>query len=426
VTSLAVSNLILRGDEQFQPAHDSDFSELRGHFALHFEGPQGTDEHVLARDALGVNKLFFALPATGGVDVSNYYFELRRRGHAADRIWSVPSGQLVRVSPSRRTLTLQKHSRLTPAGDEGAGVLERHAAAIRTRLESTFCALRPVLAGRPIYVTMSGGLDSTIIATLTRELIGDFVGVTFRIEGGASTHDDLHYARRVAETLGVPLEVVSLPPEAVVELLDPVLVYGQDFRDFNVHCGLVNAALGAALRERYSSSWGTRPVVLTGDTMNELVADYTPVEYGARTYYPLPNISPANIRRFLVTGLDSGDREVGIFAHYGIDTIQPYALCPEVYCAIPGSLLDQGSKQRLARLVMGDRVPSFIYERPKVRAQVGSSEEVGGTLAALVDRGIDAAALEARFCRLMQLEPQQLRGWIRGGYYRFTPTFPKE
>jgi asparagine synthetase B (glutamine-hydrolysing) len=423
MTSLAVSNLVLRGDEPFTPTHDSDFSELRGHFALHLEGPD--DEHVLARDALGVNKLFFALPATGGLDVSNYYFELRHRGHAADRIWSVPSGQLVRVSPSRRTLVLEKHSRLAPAGDDAPGDLEQHATAVRARLESTFRALGRVLAGRRVYVTMSGGLDSTIIATLTRELIGDFVGVTFRIEGGASKNDDLHYARRVAEKLGVPLEVVTLPRPAVVELLDPVLLYGQDFRDFNVHCGLVNAAVGAALKDRHASSFTNRPVVLTGDTMNELVADYTPVEYGARTYYSLPNISPANIRRFLVTGLDTGDREVGIFAHYGIDTIQPYALCPEVYCAIPGRLLDQGSKQRLARLVMGDRVPSFIYDRPKVRAQVGSSEEVGGTLAALVDRGIDAAALEARFCQLVQVEPQQLRGWIRGGYYRFISTFPK-
>ena len=29
--------------------------------------------------------------------------------------------------------------------------------------------------------------------------------------------------------------------------LDPVLIYGQDWRPFNVHCGLVNAALGSWL-----------------------------------------------------------------------------------------------------------------------------------------------------------------------------------
>jgi hypothetical protein len=133
------------------------------------------------------------------------------------------------------------------------------------------------------------------------------------------------------------------------------------------------------------------------------------------------------MRRFLVTGLDSGDREVGIFAHHQVDTIQPYALCPEVYCALPGPLLEEpGAKQRLVRLVMGDRIPSFIYDRPKVRAQVGSSEEVGGTLAALVDQGIDAAELERRFCRLYGLEPRELKAWIRAGYYRFTSAYPQE
>jgi hypothetical protein len=52
------------------------------------------------------------------------------------------------------------------------------------------------VAGRPLYVTMSGGLDSTGVAVLAREIIADFVGVTFRVEGPApasDVRDDLHY-----------------------------------------------------------------------------------------------------------------------------------------------------------------------------------------------------------------------------------------
>jgi asparagine synthetase B (glutamine-hydrolysing) len=401
----------------------SRWGERRGHFALHLTGPD--DQHLLARDVLGVNKLFFAVTPEGRLDVANYFIDLRRLGHPARRIWSVPSGHLVRLSPSRQTLTLEKHSTLPFAEDDGPTDLERHAATIRARLEETFRALAPRLRGRPLYVTMSGGLDSTTVAVLAREFVGELVGVTFRVEGPEDTRDDLHFARRVAERLGVRLEVVTVPAQALLDAVDPVLLHGQDFRDFNVHCGLVNAALAAALGRRHAG--GPRPVVLTGDTMNELVADYTPVEYGARQYYGLPQLSVGKMRRFLVNGLDSGDREVGIFAHHGVDTIQPYALCPEVYCALPGPLLGEpGAKQRLCRLVMGERVPDFIYDRPKVRAQVGSSEKVGGTLAALVDQGIDAAELERRFCRLYEMDPRELRSWIRAGYYRFTPAYPKE
>jgi asparagine synthetase B (glutamine-hydrolysing) len=417
---LPVANLVLEEGDA------ASFAGWRGHFALHL---QEADEHVLVRDPLGVNKLFFAITPGGDVDTANFFIDLRRLGHAPRRIWSVPSGHLIRLAPARRTLKLERYATF-PFADEEAlapGDLERHAAGIRARLEQTFRALSPRLAGRPLYVTMSGGLDSTTVAALTRELVGEFVGLTFKVEGPERAADDLHFARRVAEALGVRLEVVTVPAAALLDLVDPVLVYGQDFRDFNVHCGLVNAALAAALGKRHPPGAGPRPVVLTGDTMNELMADYTPVEYGARQYYGLPQLPVGKMRRFLVNGLDAGDREVGIFAHHGVDTIQPYALCPEVYCALPGPLLaEPGAKQRLGRLVMGDRVPSFIYDRPKVRAQSASADQAGGTLAALVDQGIDAAALERRFCALTGMEPRDLRGWIRAGYYRFPAAYPQE
>jgi hypothetical protein len=51
---------------------------------------------------------------------------------------------------------------------------------------------------------------------------------------------------------------------------------------------------------------------------------------------------------------------------------------------------------------------------------------VGGTLAALVDQGIDAATLERRFCQLFGFDPRELRSWIRAGRYRFTTAFPED
>jgi asparagine synthetase B (glutamine-hydrolysing) len=431
---MPIADLILRGDDRIA-AGELDvttptevFASLRGHFGLHLQSARG-DDHLLARDPLGVNKLFFAISG-GQVDVSNYFIDLRHRGHRPGRIWSIPSGHIARISPSRRTLVLEKYSRLSFTETEPVGAvnLAEHATRIRARLESTFRALAKGIAGRPLYVTMSGGLDSTGVAVLAREIIGDFVGVTFRVEGAPDdARDDLHYARTVAAALGVRLEVVHVPREGLLSVIDPVLLYGQDYRDFNVHCGLVNAALGVAMRTRFGAAWKERPVVLTGDTMNEIMADYSPVAYGAREYYGLPRVPVAHMRRFLVSGLDSGDREVGIFAQHGIDTIQPYALCADAYCELPGSVLAEPTvKQRLACEIFGTRIPQSIYQRPKVRAQVGSSDEVGGTLAALVDQGIDAAELERRFSALYELETAELKAWIRGGYYRFTSAYPVE
>ena len=380
--------------------------------------------------SLGVNKLFFAVGRGGSVDSSNYFHALVRRGHAPARIWSVPSGHLVRdLGPKGRPWSWRsiRRSRSPTTSRRWTPSCRATPPASAQRLEATFQTLGRVLAGRPVYVTLSGGLDSTTVAALARAHIAGLTAITFAVSADrAGDGSDLSYARRVADALAIPLHIVDVSREALVDLLDDVLLYGQDYRDFNVHCGLVNAALGRAIAGMPVAAGGTRPVVLTGDTMNELMSDYTPVQYAAREHYALPRLAAGRLRRFLVSGLDSGDREVGIFARWGIDTVQPYALIPDAYTTLPGGFLEApGAKQRLAQLVMGERVPSFIYDRPKVRAQVGGSHEVGGTLAAMVDRGIDGAALEQRFRDLVGFDALDLKRWIRAGVYRFTTSYPE-
>lgn len=403
-------------------------ARVRGHFALHRVTAGG--EHVLARDPLGVNKLFYAL-TPGGVESSNHWIDLVRRGHPSERVWSVPSGHVVHLDPARRRYSLVRYAEpIVAEGDPtGPDDVGEHAARVRDRLEETFRMVAAVAAGRPVYVSLSGGLDSTTVAVLARELVGPFTAVTFAVDEGGPAgpgsrpDDDLTVAGRVADDLGVPLLAVLASPEEVLASVDDVLCDGQDWRDFNVHCGLVNAAVGRAVSAHAGP--GPRPLLLTGDTMNELVADYTPVVYRGREHYSLPRLAPAKLRRWLVTGLDSGDREVGVLARAGVDVVQPYALCADAYLAVPtGLVTSPGGKQALAREVMGDRVPPYVYERPKVRAQVGG-EEVAGTLGVLVDRGIDGDALARRFASLFGLEVGDLGRFIRAGYYRFALRYPQ-
>lgn len=395
-----------------------------GQFAAHHVDPNGT--HTLARDELGVNKLFFSVDARGAVASSNFRHDFIGTDDA--RVWSVPAGHAARITPGTQGVRIWRWSTLEFATESPLSV-ERHAALIRARLHEAFREIRASIADRPIYVTLSGGLDSTTIAVLAQELIGDFTAVTFdvgpsgagahRTEPGAEDPDsDLFHARQVAHILRIPFLAVSLEPEDVLSLLDTTLIYGQDFRDFNVHCGLVNAAIAAAISARHPS--GPRPVLLTGDCMNELLADYSPESYRGHALYPLPQLSAGRMRRHLVAGLDAGDREVGIFAQQGLDVIQPYALCARTYAALPDAVLDAPhAKATLVRAVMRSAVPAFVYERPKVRAQVGGSR--GGTMRLLLDRGIDGAWLAHRFATLFQLDPAEVRRSIRAGRYR-TPT----
>jgi len=392
--------------------------DARGHFGIHRE-ERGV--HELVRDPLGVHKLFFAIDDEGGVHSATYFADLRAEGFAPGRIWSVPSGHRMVIDPRARTLLIERLSELAMAGEcpIDEALLQAHAARITHALEQAFESIARALSTEHVYVTLSGGLDSTGIAVLAQAYFPRVAAITFAIGGEHGPGSDLASARRVAKDLGIELVEVIATREEVVELLDDALVWGQDWRDFNVHCALVNAALAEALPEG--------AVILTGDGMNELMADYSPVKVGARTLYGLPRLSPGKLRRVLVAGLDAGDREIGVFARRGIRALQPYLLCADAYTALPDEFVaSEGSKQALVKRVLGDRVPAFVYERPKVRAQVGSSGEVGGTVRALLDRGIDQARLAARFRELLGLSAEEQRALIRAGFYRFPTRWPED
>lgn len=419
-----VTDFAWRGDRAgagslFGVPLDQAARDLDGQFALHERSPGGV--HRLARDPLGVNKLFFAAKP-GGVASASFWIDLVRAGHPPSQVWSVPAGHVLEIDLGAQRLALHRHAPLAFRAEGPEEPEPEVVARVRAALAAAFERLRPIAQGRPLYVTLSGGLDSTVVAVLAREHLGPFTAVSFALEPGDS--DDARFAGQVAGSLGVPLDTVVASRASVLDQLDEVLLYGQDWRDFNVHCALVNAALARAIAARHAGDAGPRPLVLTGDCMNELVADYTPVEYAGRVFYRLPRMTPGRLRPHLVAGLDAGDREVGVFAHHGIDVLQPYALCAPAYAELPDALVGTpGAKQRFVRALMGDRVPAAIYERPKVRAQVGSADRVGGTLALLADAGIDAEHLAQRFAALFGIERSELAGFIRAGCYRYPGSY---
>jgi len=51
--------------------------------------------------------------------------------------------------------------------------------------------------------------------------------------------------------------------------------------------------------------------------------------------------------------------------------------------------------------------------------------EPGGTLALLVNRGIEQEQLKDRFARLLGIDPRTVSRLTRAGYYRFRTSFPE-
>lgn len=391
---------------------------LYGHFGI---ASSAGKHHRLARDPMGVHKLFFALGDDGKLDSDVWLHALLKR-RPASRVFSAPSSGLLEIDAEARKLTLRAYPELP---FDAASNEEEAAAGISAALDTTFQRIAQAIGGAPVHLTLSGGLDSSTVATFAASHLPrkQLMAVTLHVDDGKPVTEgtDLHAARAVAERLELSLHELVVKPESIPELLDDVLLYGQDFRDFNVHCALVNAAIARELGGRGARLPG---FVLTGDGANELMSDYEAVDLEGRSYYELPKLSRSALRRFLIRGLDAGDREVGVFARFGLSCIQPFLLAARAFAAVPGTLIDdRTAKSRLARRVLGDRIPKLIFDRPKVRAQCGREGEPSGTLATLIRAGIDQNALLQRFMALYRVDAAFTRGLIRAGMYRTPQRF---
>lgn len=90
--------------------------------------------------------------------------------------------------------------------------LDQTLALAATALHLRQAVQRQMVADVPVGAFLSGGLDSSAIVTFAREVNPDIQCFTIESVGGQEegATDDLLYARKVAQHLGVPLQVVSI------------------------------------------------------------------------------------------------------------------------------------------------------------------------------------------------------------------------
>jgi asparagine synthetase B (glutamine-hydrolysing) len=408
-------------DDRFCPPLPS--PHVRGRFASAWADRDGVITFV--RDRFGLNKLFVSFE-DGHVFAASYLIDMVRRGSSLENTFSVPPAHVVRLDPNRGLTTLERYAAPLPEEGDRNIPLRDLAHGIRCALETAFLRLAAAFSDRRVCICLSGGLDSGIIAALARQFFPEVIGYTYTFaDPGGLPSEDAANAQALATALSIPLRLVTASSDDVLDVVDDAICYGQDWRDFNVHCAIVNEILARAMRRDLDGeSPESACIVLTGDLANELLADYTPITYAGREFYPLPDLETGRLRQTLMRGLDAGDREVGVFARHGLDVIQPYALVADEYLRLPGSLLGRdGFKQALSREIAGDLLPEFIFQRRKVRAQIGNAQTSSGILPLLVDRGVDAACLRRDFCRIFSVHDDAcLDSFIRAGRYRAMGT----
>ncbi|MGH2960826.1 MAG: asparagine synthase-related protein [Solirubrobacterales bacterium] len=417
--SFAWDGVRLYEGEDLAPDRDPP-SSLAGAAASVSASPE-RERWRIVRDPLGLNKLFWAAGANDQIFVAARPWLLVEHGHALDEIAAVPRGLVLDVDSTESgtsSLSLVPDAWSTPPPEDID--IEVAGREIRDRLDRYLAAVAHRHPGASVFVCLSGGLDSSGIAALVADHFPGAVAVSFDLTRPAGARsEDRRVAARLAGDLGLPLLEVTVTPDELLEPLDIVLREGVDWRDFNVHAALVNAALARGIADATESA-GPSSLVLTGDLANEFLADYQPERYGDKTYYPLPRLEPVALRSLLVRGLDTCHREVGVFGAWALALIQPYAVAVDTYMRLPGTFLRiRDRKERLCRAIFGNAIPDYVFMRDKTRAQVGGSGAEGGVLAICIDRGIDASALRQRFAQLHCVAGESsLDRFIRAGLYR--------
>jgi len=134
----------------------------------------------------------------------------------------------------------------------------------------------------PIGVFLSGGIDSSIIATVMSKLSDQPVN-TFTIGFKEKTYDESHRAQRVAEAINSNHTVKYLDYKDVVSMIDDVILsYDEPFGDSSAIPSYFVAKLAS---EKVK-------VVLTGDCGDELFGGYEKylIHYYAHKYNSLPKL----------------------------------------------------------------------------------------------------------------------------------------
>ncbi|OON82197.1 asparagine synthase C-terminal domain-containing protein [Streptomyces tsukubensis] len=375
------------------------------------------DRVTATRDRLGLNKLYVAFHPDRGVVAANYLRDLVRAGIDFTDTYAVPAGCAVTLDPDRRTGTVLPF----PARPSYAGVARAPsalAATVRGLLDEGMRHLAATHQDTATAVCLSGGADSSVVAAYAHRHFPRTVAYSYTF-GDGPLSEDAAAARHVAAHLGMDFRLVRADRQRLIDALYPAIVNGQDWRDFNVHAAVVNEVLAASIA-------GDHPrgaLVFTGDLMNEFLADYTPVPHAGVLYYRLPNLPPGLLRSHLTRGLQTGDREVGVFAAHGLTVVQPYCWAADELLSLPDPVNKPWLMTHLARR----RLPADILNRPKVRAQIGDPSTDTGVLHHLIKAGIDRRQLEVRFRHALGIpSAADLRRVIRGGVHRPVPHTPAE
>ena len=241
--------------------------ELDGVFAFAlYDGNTGV--LYAARDPYGVRPAFFGtthncefIIASEAKSLSKYCSEVKQFPPAS--FWSSDTGEFIRYYETRV--------------DADLGIEESYKTLLNIRHKLVDAVRKRMMSEREIGCLLSGGLDSSLIASIVASL-SDSKIKTFSI--GLEGSPDLHYARMVADWIGSDHHEIVMTTQQFLDAIDEV-IYKIESYDTTT----VRASVGNYLVSKYISENTNCKVIFNGDGSDEVCCGYvynknapTPIE----------------------------------------------------------------------------------------------------------------------------------------------------
>lgn len=214
------------------------------------------DKVYLARDRIGVRPLYFGFTEEGYLAVSSVPNGLT---DFCTGITPFPPGHSALFENGEMTF-INKDLPSLPLVRNYAGMTTLHdnlVEAVRLRL----------MSDRPMGCLLSGGLDSSLVASILVKFLGGENVRTYSI--GMEGSEDLFYARKVADFLGTTHHEVLFTPEEGFAVIPRVI---EALATYDITT--IRASVGMYLLAKYISENSLDKVIFSGEGSDEILQGY--------------------------------------------------------------------------------------------------------------------------------------------------------
>ena len=318
-------------------------------FAISWNG-----DLFLARDPLGIKPLYYGKRH----DRLHFASEVKALSQVTDDIREFPAGHWYHSKKG-----WQKYYSVESSLQDELPDVQSEEDALQAIRDSLHTAVQKrLMSDVPLGTSLSGGLDSSIIAMIANQDIPDLHSFVVGVEGG----EDLEAALLMADTLGTQHHEYIYSEQDMLKVLPDVVYYLESFDPALVRSAIPNFLL-ADMASDYVK------VMLTGEGADELYAGYS---------YLQRFETPDDLQKELVyitealhnTNLQRGDR---MSMAHGLEARVPFLDVDSVSMALslpPEWKLQQDGRpaKDLLRRAYESLLPDEIVYRPKMKFSKGA------------------------------------------------------